>query len=48
VLPQFWIVKLTLASEARVLEFSMLVMVAVAVHALVLWGLARAYDRRVE
>jgi fluoroquinolone transport system permease protein len=45
-LPQFWVVKLALASEAGVLEFSMLVIVALAVHGLALWGLAVAYNRR--
>lgn len=47
-LPQYWVVRLALASTADGLEFSTLAAIAALAHAVVLWGLARAYDRRVE
>jgi fluoroquinolone transport system permease protein len=48
VLPQYWVVKLTLASTADALVFGALATAAAVVHAVALWGLARAYERRVE
>jgi fluoroquinolone transport system permease protein len=48
VLPQFWVVKLALASTADTLEFSTIAVVATLVHAAALWGLARAYDGRID
>lgn len=47
-LPQFWVVKLAVAPAADALAFTALATVAALVHAIALWGLARAYDRRVE
>ena len=46
--PQFWIVRLTLESTASALEFSELAVLAVVVHAIALWALTSAYDRRAE
>jgi fluoroquinolone transport system permease protein len=47
-LPQFWVVKLAVATAAGPLELSALAMSAVVVHGIGLWGLARAYERRAE
>jgi fluoroquinolone transport system permease protein len=48
VLPQFWVVKLALESRAGTLEFTELAVLAVLVHAIVLWALASTYERRAE
>jgi fluoroquinolone transport system permease protein len=47
-LPQYWLLKLTLASTAGALEFGALATLAALVHGIALWGLARVYERRVE
>ena len=46
--PQFWIVRLTLESTASALEFTELAVLAVVVHAIALWALTSAYGRRAE
>jgi fluoroquinolone transport system permease protein len=47
-LPHYWIVKLTLAPTAEVLQFSVLAIVAAIVHVAALLGLTSVYDRRAE
>jgi hypothetical protein len=47
-LPHYWIVKLTLASTAGLLEFSALAAVSAIVYVAALWGLMRVYDRRMD